>query len=165
MSIDDSINPIDLAILRLETLSFRAQKFIDANIVDHAIREILDPMKRLASSRGHAQQFVDAMEIVKLDFMRIGFKIRGDELTATGIPINKLLEFGWVEHEIFGNPWLVWTGGRYGPGTHFAYGSVHHPGFLGYHMIQSMSNWGFIEMFAFKLIAATSSYLEATAFR
>lgn len=165
MSIEDSINPIDLAILRLETLSFRAQKFIDANMVNYAIREILDPMKRLATSRGHAQQFIDAMEIVKLDFMRIGFKIRGDELTATGIAINKLLEFGWRENEIFGNPWLVWTGGKYGPGYHFAYGSVQHPGFPGYHLLESLTNWGFIERFAFTLIEATSNYLEATAFR
>lgn len=164
MSFGESINPIDLAILRLETLSFRAQKFIDDNMMDVAIKEILDPMRRLASSRGHAQQFIDAMELRKLDFMKIAFVIKGDELTATGISINKLLEFGWRANTIFGNPWLVWTGGKYGPGFHFAL-QVDHPGFLGYHMISSMENWGFVEMFAFKLIKKTSDYLEATAFK
>lgn len=164
MSINDNVNPIDLAILRLESLTFRAQQYMDANMMDEAIREILDPMKNLASSRGHAQDYIDSMEIVKLGFMKIAFVIRGDRLTNTGIPINQLLEFGWQgPYVIEGNPWLVWTGGIYGPGTHFAL-HVEHPGFPGYHMIESMNNWGFIEVFAFKLIEKTSKYLEETAF-
>ena len=163
--LDQHIGVVDLAILRLETLSFRAQKFMDQNMMDFAIREILDPMKSIASSRGHAQSFIDSMTIVKLDFMKIGFAISYDRKTATGIPINKLLEFGWDgPYEINGNPWLHWTGGKYGAGDHFAQ-SVTHPGFIGYHMLDTLNNWGFIQIFALKLMAATSAYLEATAFK
>jgi len=160
----DEVNPIDLAILRLETLTFRAQQYIDQNIVDVGIREILDPMKRLASSRGLAQSYIDSFEIKKMGFMKIGFVINAAGLTVTGISINKLLEFGWREHDITFNPIGHWTGGKYGPGDHFA-ALVHHPGFQGYHMLVTMQNWGFVEVFAFKLIEQTSKYLEATSFR
>jgi hypothetical protein len=166
--LDQHVGVIDLAILRLETLSFRAQKFIDMNMMNFAIREILDPMKNLALARGVAQSFIDSMSIVKLDFMKVGFQINYDRKTATGIPVNKLVEFGWNEFDITSSypngPMLHWTGGRFGPGNHFAY-STHHPGFQGYHMLQSLENWGFIEIFAIKLIHATSEYLEATAFK
>jgi hypothetical protein len=168
MSSEEKIGVIDLALLRLETLSDRAQQFIDTNMMDYAIREILDPMKNLAFSRGFAQSFIDSMSIVKIGFMQVGFAINYDRKTATGIPLNKLLEFGWNEFDITSSypngPMLHWTGGKYGPGDHFAY-AVHHPGFIGYHMFHSLENWGFIEIFAFKLIKATSEYLEATAFK
>lgn len=165
--LDQHIGIVDLAILRLETLSFRAQKFIDANMMDFAIREILDPMRNLAVSRGVAQSFIDAMSIIKMDFMKVGFAINYDRKTPNGIPINKLVEFGWQEHDIHSSypqgPMLHWTGGKYGSGDHFA-ASVHNPGFKGYNMMQSLENWGFIEMFAYKLLKATSDYLERTAF-
>lgn len=163
--LDQHIGVVDLAILRLETLSFRAQKFIDQNMLDFAIREILDPMKSIATSRGHAQSYVDSMTIVKLDFMKIGFSISYDRQTPTGIPINKLLEFGWSgPYQINFNPIGHWTGGKYGDGDHFAT-SVTHPGFIGYNMLHTLENWGFIEMFAMKLMAATSIWLEETAFQ
>jgi len=162
--LDQHIGVVDLAILRLETLSFRAQKFIDANILDFAIREILDPIKNIAVSRGYSQSFIDSLSIVKLDFMQVGFAISLDRKTANGIPLNKLLEYGWQPNEHYGNPWMHWTGGKYGPGDHFAQ-HTHHPGFIGYHILFTLENWGFIEVFAMKLMAATSQWLEATAFK
>ncbi len=146
----------------------RAQQFMDQNMMDFAIREILDPMKNLATGRGVAQSYIDSMSIVKLGFLKIGFSIDYTRKTVTGIPINKLVEFGWNEFDIYSNwpqgPKLHWTGGKYGPGDHFAF-SVHHPGFMGYQMLASLENWGFIQIFAVKLMLATSQYLEATAFK
>ena len=161
---DIEINVIDLAILRLETVSDRAAQFMDNNMMDFAIREIEDPMKSLATSRGLSQSFIDAMHIIKMGYMKIGFAIDLTARTSSGIPINKLLEFGWPgPYEIYGNPWLVWTGGKYGPGYHFAT-MVTHPGFRGYNMLHSLENWGFIEIFVLKLIRATTDYLRSTAF-
>lgn len=164
-SLENNINVIDLAILRLETLSFRAQKYIDSIIVEEAIRHILDPLKNLASSRRHAQSFIDSLEIIKLDFMRVGLSISLDKKTSNGIPINKLLEFGWSgPYEITFNPIGHWTGGSYGSGDHFA-ASVVHPGFQGYHLLDSLQNWGFVNRFAESIIQKTSDYLERTAFQ
>ena len=161
---DTSFNLIDLAILRLETASDRAQQFMDNNMMDFAIREIEDPLKSIATSRGLAQSFIDAMKIVKVGFMKIALSIDLSAKTPTGIPINKLLEFGWPgPYEITFNPLGHWTGGKYGPGDHFAT-KVTHPGFRGYHIISSLENWGFIEIFASKLVKATSDYLRSTAF-
>ena len=134
-------------------------------MVDHAIREILDPMKSLALQRGLAQSYIDSMSIVKLGFMKVGFAIDLTAKTFTGIPINKLLEYGWEGgYEISGNPWLHWTGGKFGPGDHFAQ-TVTHPGFIGYNMLVSLENWGFINFFVVKLVIDTANYLEATAFK
>ena len=166
--LDQQISMVDLAILRLESLSMRAQQFMDQNMVDFATREILDPMKNLATGRGVAQSFIDSMSIVKIGFLQIGFSLDYSRKTATGIPVNKLVEFGWEDFDIHSSypngPMLHWTGGKYGPGNHFA-ASTHHPGFIGYNMFQSLENWGFIEVFAIKLMIATSQYLEATAFQ
>ena len=157
-------NVIDLAILRLETVSDRAAQFMDNNLMDFAIREIEDPMKSLATSRGLAQSFIDAMHVVKTGFMKLSFQIDLTARTSTGIPINKLLEFGWPgPYEIHFNPIGHWTGGKYGPGDHFA-SMVTHPGFRGYNMLHSLENWGFIEIFVIKLVRATTDYLRSTAF-
>ena len=165
---DQQISMVDLAILRLESLSMRAQQFMDQNMMDYAIREILDPMKNLATGRGVAQSYIDSMSIVKLGFLKIGFQVDYTRKTATGIPVNKLVEFGWDEFDINSSypngPMLHWTGGKYGPGNHFA-AAAHHPGFMGYQMFASLENWGFIEIFIVKLMAATSMYLEETAFK
>lgn len=159
-----SFSLIDLAILRLETASDRATQFMDNNMMDFAIREIEDPMKSIATSRGLAQSFIDAMHIEKIGTLKLAFVINLDKKTPTGIPINKLLEFGWDgPYDIHFNPIGHWTGGKYGPGHHFA-AMVTHPGFKGYHMIETLENWGFIERFAAKLIQATTDYLRSTSF-
>lgn len=167
MSSDLQTGLLDIAILRLETLPMRAQQYIDQNILDVAIREILDPMKSIATQRGLAQSFIDAMEIRKTGFMQVAFVINYIP-GRNGIALNKLLEFGWGDggYDIDANPegpMLTWTGGKYGPGFHFAW-HVNHPGFRGYHIITSLEHWGFMEVFAFALIRQTSQYLEATAF-
>ena len=161
----EQVNPIDLAILRLETVSERAAQFMDSIMMDVAIREILDPMKSLANSRGISQRFIDAMEIRKTGFMQVAFVINYIP-GPNGIALNKLLEFGWGQggYTITFNPVGVWTGGIYGPGFHFAH-SVEHPGFQGYNMLISLQNWGFIESFVIKLVSETTKYLEAVSFK
>lgn len=164
---DDSMefNFIDLAILRLETVSDRASQFMDNVMMDFAIREIEDPMKSIATSRGHAQSFIDSMHVVRLGFLKIGFAINLEKKTSSGIPINKLLEFGWPgPYDIHFNPIGHWTGGKYGPGHHFA-AMVTHPGFPGYNMLVTLENWGFVERFVSKLISATTEYLRSVSFQ
>lgn len=161
---DMQFNVIDLAILRLETVSDRAAQYMDSNMMDFAIREIEDPLKSIATQRGVSQRFIDAIHIIKFGFMKIALKI--DHIPGpNGMPLNKLLEFGWDgPYEINFNPIGHWTGGKYGPGDHFA-ASVTHPGFIGYNIIRSLENWGFIEIFASKLIKDTTEYLRSTAFQ
>ena len=71
----NSFNALDLTSMRLEFAPIRVADWIDKNMVDYAIRDILDPMKRLATSRKHAQRFIDALEIVKLAPLKIAFII------------------------------------------------------------------------------------------
>ena len=168
MSFDSDLESgfLDLAVLRLETLSGRAQQFMDAHMVDVAIREILDPMKRLAASRGVSQRFIDAMTIRKLGFMKVAFVI--DYIPGpNGIALNKLLEFGWSEHwiqpldPINGPQALHWMQNGI---DYFSMGHIVR-GFRGYTMIFSMQTWGFVDRFVIRLVTMTSVYLEETAFK
>lgn len=162
MSQELTLGIFDLAILRLETLSWRTRQFMDARMIDLAIEEIIDPMKRLATSRRHAQIFIDAIRIKKLGFLKFAIVI--DEfLTPTGEPLNIFLEFGWSE--FFTAPVNVialhWTGG----GMDFFSKGHWIRGFPGYHMLESMKDWGFVDRFHLRLISETNQWLETSRFK
>lgn len=175
MSIDFSSSlapgPSLLAVpsLRLADSEERVRDYIDKHIVDWAIQEILDPTKRLATTRGHAQKFIDALSIVKFGPTSIALAI--DHIWGPNqIPLHDLLENGWGEggYDIESkNPELydlAWTGGKYGPGYHYA-PKVRHPGFAGYHIVESVYNWGFIDKFESKVADETTKYMEEVRFR
>lgn len=157
-----------VADIRLESLEHRAMLFMDKNLLDVAIQEVLDPLRNLAISRQHSQVFIDAIRIEKTGFLK--FRIFIDYIPGRdGIALNILLEKGWsgpyqiVSDWPFG-PKLHWTGGKYGPGDHFALMTTH-PGFPGYHLLESMNNWGFVDRMIQKLISMTNKWLQETAFK
>ena len=164
MSQDLQFGLIDLAIFRLETLHHRVGTFIDNKMVDNGIRDILDPVKSLLTSRGVAQSFIDALEIRKMGYLKIAFVINYIPGPG-GVPLNVFLEFGTSPHPIYGNPWNAWTDDS---GTHIlftAFNPINHPGFRGYHIIESMSNWGFVEIFVQRIIQEATEYMENVAFK
>ncbi len=162
MSSEFTLGVFDLAILRLETVSWRTKMFMNTKMIDIATQEIIDPMKNLATSRRHAQIFIDAIKIKRLGFLK--FAIIIDEFfTPTGLPLNILLEYGWSE--FFTAPVNVlalhWTG----MGQDFFSKGHWVRGFLGYHMLLSMEHWGFVDRFHLRLITETNKWLESSKFK
>lgn len=144
----------DLAQLRLESAPFRGLEWINANMVDYAIREILDPLRDLSASRGHSQRFRDGWTVEKTGWLRI-------EL-VNDFEFADLLEFGWGDYDVYplgkengGADFLHWTDSS---GDHFA-SHTHPRGFRGYHLLDSMENWGFYDRFLEKLLEDASNYL------
>lgn len=158
----NTIGIFDLAILRLSMFSMRTQAYMDSRMIDLAIQEILDPLKRLAASRQHAQIFIDALEIRKLGFLKFAI-VLNEFFTPTRLPLNILLEFGWSE--FFTAPVNVlalhWTG----EGRDFFSKGHWVRGFPGYHLIDSMNDWGFVDHFHLRIIAETNKWLEDTKFK
>lgn len=149
---------IDLAQLRLQSAPTRAKNFIGDNIVDYAIREIMDPMKSLGYSRKHAQGFIDAWKIKQIGQLKI--EIYNDHKYAD------LLEYGWDDYDVY--PLGKDAGGadvlKFFYRGKWIYAKHTHPkGFKGYHIVESAKNWGFIDKFLEKLIAAASVFLQENA--
>jgi len=174
MSIEFSRSPAPgpslLAVpsLRLADADERASKYADSKCVDWFIEEVFDPTIRLAVSRGHAQRFIDALFVVKAGFLNV--QLAAHPLaTPNGLDLFDMLENGWglggydIDKDPEG-PNLHWTGGKYGPGDHFGK-HVFHPGFDGYHLLDSVKNWGFIEKFFARVASETERYMEAVKFR
>jgi len=162
MSQEFTLGIFDLAILRVSMFSMRTQAFMDSRMIDLAIEEIEDPMKRLASSRRHAQIFIDAIKTKRLGFLKFAIVIE-EFFTPTRLPLNILLEYGWSEHfvapvNVFA---LHWTGEDrdFFSKGHFV------RGFPGYHMLDSMKDWGFVDKFHLRLITETNKWLEDTKFK
>lgn len=153
---------LDLAILRLETLDWRVQAYVDKHMIDVAIQEIVDPLKRLAQSRQHAQVFIDAIGVEKMGHMKIGIVIN-EILTRDGKPLNIMLENGWSE---------FWNEPVNVSALHWAVGGINYfskghwiRGFPGYHLMFSMERWGFVDRFMLRLINDTNTWLEENKFR
>ncbi len=162
MSQELTLGVFDLAILRLEMFSMRTQAYMNSRMIDLAIEEILDPMKRLASSRRHAQIFIDAITIRRLGFLKFAIVIE-EFFTPTRMPLNILLEYGWSEAfiapvNVFA---LHWTG----EGRDFFSKGHWRRGFPGYHILESMKDWGFVDHFHLRLITETNKWLEDTKFK
>lgn len=159
----NSFNALDLTTMRLEFAPIRVADWIDNHMVDYAIRDILDPMKRLATSRKHAQRFIDALDIVKLAPLKLAFIIHNIP-GPFNEPLNIFLEFGTRPHDIFGVPYLAWSipGGVH-IGIHDVK-PVKHPGFRGYHLLVSLKNWGFVDQWIENLINGASQYLKENAY-
>jgi len=159
----DTFDALSLASLRLESAPIRAADWIDRNMVDYAIRDILDPMKSLASSRKHAQRYIDSLHIIKLGPLQLAFVINFIP-GPFNEPLNVFLEFGTAPHDIYGNPWLAWP---VPGGVHIGYHQfkpVKHPGFRGYNMLASLKNWGFVDKWAENLINGATHYLQENSF-
>lgn len=142
------------AMLRLESAPTRARDWINQNKVDYATREILDPIRDLMVSRGHAQSVIDRWRIEDTGFLKL-------ELVNDHKYID-LLEFGWGDYDVYplgkengGANTLKfnWKGGL------FFSKHTHPRGFKGYHILDSIENWGFYDRFLEKIIAGANKWL------
>ncbi len=152
--------------LRLLDSDERVAKYVDGKMLDWFIEEVIDPTKRLATSRRHAQSFIDRIVAEKVGFLKVQLVIE-EMLGPGGIPLNLMLEYGWGKggYEIWGNPWLAWTDYF---GTHIIdtekAGPVEHPGFRGYHLLDSITDWGFYDRFIQRITKESSEFMESVKF-
>ena len=156
------------AMLRLESAPTRARDWINQNKIDYAIREILDPMKSLMTSRGNAQSVIDAWRVEDAGFMKI--ELVNDHKFAY------LTEHGWGDYDVYpkgsGAQFMGMSkefkekyGGanvlKFQMGGETIFAAHTHPrGFAGYKIIESIENWGFYERFLEKLIDGANQGLQ-----
>lgn len=143
------------AMLRLESAPTRARDWINQNKIDYAVREILDPMRDLMVSRGHAQSVIDKWRVEDAGFMKI--ELVNDH------PYADLTEYGWDDYDVY--PLGKENGGAdalkiptKGGGFYFSK-HTHPKGFRGYGIIESATNWGFFDRFLEKIIQGANAWL------
>ncbi len=149
------------AMLRLESAPTRARDWINQNKIDYAIREILDPMKNLMTSRGNAQSVIDAWRVEDAGFMKI--ELVNDH------PYAHLTEYGWGDYDVY--PLGKENGGANAlkiptKGGKFYFSKHTHPrGFKGYNILESLENWGFYDRFLEKIIDGANKWLQEARLR
>jgi len=148
------------AMLRLQSAPTRALDWINQNKIDYAIREILDPIRNLQTSRGHSQGFIDAWRIEDTGFLKM--ELVNDHRFAD------LLEYGWEDYDVY--PLGKDNGGADTLKFHWQ-GKWHfskhtHPrGFPGYNIIESADNWGYFDRFLERIIDGANRWLQEVKMR
>lgn len=156
------------AMLRLESAPTRARDWINQHKIDYATRYILDPIRDLMISRGHAQSVIDRWRVEDTGFMKL--ELVNDH------PYIDLLEYGWGDYDVYpkgkGSQFskisdefaaehtgadvlrFHWQGK-----WHFAK-HTHPRGFNGYHILDSAENWGFFDRFLERIIDGANKFLQ-----
>jgi len=148
------------AMLRMQSAPTRAKDWINQNKIDYAIREIVDPIKSLSTSRGHAQSVVDRWRVEDTGYLKL-------ELINDHEYID-LLEYGWDDYDVF--PLGKENGGadvlkfNWRGQIHFSK-HTHPRGFRGYGIIESAENFGFFERFLDKIIDGANKWLQEAKMR
>ena len=151
---------LDLTMLRLQSAPTRALDWINQNKIDYGVREILDPIKTLGTSRKHAQSFLDRWRLEDTGFLKM--ELINDHEFAD------LLEYGWADYDVY--PLGKENGGA--DALHYFYRGrwwtmkhTHPKGFRGYHIIESAENWGFFDKFLEKIIDGANQWLQEARIR
>jgi len=161
------------AMLRLQSAPTRALDWIEQHKIDYAIKYILDPMRDLQTSRGHAQSVIDRWQVANTGYLQL-------ELVNDHKYID-LLEYGWGDYDVYpkgkGSQFdnmsdefrdqyagadvlrFHWKGK-----WHFAM-HTHPRGFKGYHIVNSAENFGFFERFLNALIDGANKWLQEARLR
>lgn len=101
-------------------------------VLDSAANVYIDAVKEIAPRSGQSRGEGTYRNSIKVLAGGKGFRIVGSDKIVTSLSNGKwynlgsILENGSSKHIIEGNP-LMWTGGKYGTGFHFAM-RVQHPG-------------------------------------
>jgi len=130
---------LDITRLRLDSASQRADRFIDNNIVTWVNEEITEQIRDTVRALGLSERVINAITTEKTGFMKadVVFDLRGpnDE------PLDEFLENGFAPHDIEakgkeqgGADVLSWIDQF---GTRKFAKRVRHPGFIGYHFMET----------------------------
>jgi hypothetical protein len=143
------------AMLRLQSAPTRALDWIETHKIDYAIKYILDPMRDLQTSRGHAQSVIDRWQVNNTGYLTM-------ELVNDHKYID-LLEYGWDDYDVY--PLGEANGGKealkfFWKGQWHIRKHTHPRGFRGYHIINSAENFGFFERFLNALIDGANRWLQ-----
>lgn len=153
-----------IAVLRMESGPLRARLYMEHIMLDVAIREILDPLKRLYTDLGAAQSFIDTIKVEK----DVGLKVN----LLIDHPIAQWLEYGTAPHKIQAldpenqllhfqyrktSQWFDSHANDSGDWvTAFI---VDHPGFPGYQMLAIMLR-SLIQNYKQMLVERTNTWLQ-----
>lgn len=148
------------AMLRLQSAPTRALDWINQNKIDYATREILDPIRDLSTSRGHAQSVIDRWRIEDSGFLKM--ELVNDH------PFIDLLEYGWDDYDVY--PLGKENGGanvlKFNWRGKIVFSKHTHPrGFKGYNMLSSADNWGFFDKFLERIINGANAWLQEVKMR
>lgn len=151
---------LDITQLRLQSAPTRALDWMNMHMIDYGIRHLLDPIRTLATSRGHSQGFIDAFRLEKTGYLKM--EVVNDHKYAD------LLEYGWDDYDVYakgkengGADWL-----RFVEDGVVKFRKHTHPkGFKGYNILSSADNWGFYQKFLDALIDGANKWLQEAKLR
>jgi len=119
------------------TITKKIKAFINKNIVDWVDYTVAHECRMEARYNGLPEHLVEGIVTKKDGYMgavvKNTYKIKGKK---KNVPIGRLVNDGWGKggYDIFGKPVLRWV--DMSGNVHFAT-KVHHPGFKGYHFMES----------------------------
>ncbi len=152
-----------IAVLRMESGPSRAKLYMEHIMIEVAIREIIDPLKRIYTDLGAAQSFIDTIKVEQ----DVGLKIN----LLIDHPIAQWLEYGTLPHTIQAkdpdNPLhfqyrktSAWFDSHANDsGDWVMTFAVDHPGFVGYRILAIMLKI-LIQNYKVMLIQRTNSWLQ-----
>ncbi len=153
-----------IAILRMESGPSRATLYMAHITLDVAIREIVDPLKRIYTDLGAAQSFIDTISVEQDTGLKINLLIDH--------PIAQWLEYGTLPHTIqardpenqllhfqFRKTSAWFDSHANDSGDWVQTFEVEHPGFVGYQMIAIMLQ-SLIQNYKDAVITQTNIWLQ-----
>jgi hypothetical protein len=153
-----------IAVLRMESGPTRAKLYIEHIMMDMAIREIVDPLKRIYTELGAAQSFVDTIGVEQ----------------GSGLTVNLLIDHPIAEWLEYGtDPHIIQAKDPENQLLHFQYRKtskwfdshandsgdwveafeVEHPGFPGYQILAIMLET-LIQNYTYAVITKTNAFLQ-----
>lgn len=153
-----------IAVLRMESGPSRAKLYMESIMLNVAIREIVDPLKRIYTELGAAQSFVDTIKIEKDHGLKINLLIEhpiaewleygtDPHIIPAKDPENQLLHFQlrktskWFDsHANDSGDWVETF-------------EVEHPGFPGYQMLSVMLQ-SLIQNYKEEIVIQTNAFLQ-----
>lgn len=144
--------------MRLESVDFRAEQYIDMNLVDWMDKTIVDEIKAFAHAAGVPEEYLSSVKIVKTGWMKAQVEL---EYVKNGKPLGIYFEQGTPPHKIFGNPVLRFFWDKVGKWVTF--GKVNHPGQKDLRIMERSEKAGLTRLSSM-IPDKTSKYLDEVKF-
>lgn len=140
--------------LRLDSVDFRAEQFIDQNLTIWAEETIVSKIEEIAKSIGVPEEYLNSVQIVKSGWMKVEVIL---DYTKDGKPLGIWFENGTEAHGILGNPFLRFFWEKIQKWVVLR--KVKHPGTKAHHIMQRAEDEG-MNLLAGMIPDKTTNYLR-----